>query len=88
MPIQNNFVKEIDTKKGIEFGIYSLGDLMANPHNNESLSEKQRLNEFIEIAKMAEQAGIDVFDLGESHQDYFVSQAQSIVTYGLLLSSQ
>ena len=88
MPIQNNFVKEIDTKKGIEFGIYSLGDLMANPHNNESLSEKQRLNEFIEIAKMAEQAGIDVFDLGESHQDYFVSQAQSVILASIVQATK
>lgn len=79
MPVRNNFVKPIDTSKGIEFGIYSLGDLMLNPHTNQMLSEKERLNEFIALAKMAEQAGIDVFDLGESHQDYFVSQAQSVI---------
>ena len=79
MLIRNNFVKKIDETDGIEFGIYSLGDLMTNPHNNQILSEKQRIHEFIEIAKMAEQAGIDVFDLGESHQEYFVSQAQSVI---------
>ncbi|CAM3126472.1 LLM class flavin-dependent oxidoreductase [Lactococcus hircilactis] len=79
MTVQNNFVKPIDVSNGIEFGIYSLGDLMVNPHNNTIISEKQRLKEIIEIAKMAEQAGIDVFDVGESHQDYFVSQAQSVI---------
>lgn len=79
MPLQNNFIKKIDESKGIEFGIYSLGDLMSNPQNNNILSEKQRIKEFIEIARLAEQAGIDVFSLGESHQDYFVSQAQSVI---------
>ena len=42
MLIRNNFVKKIDETDGIEFGIYSLGDLMTNPHNNQILSEKQR----------------------------------------------
>lgn len=79
MSVRNNFVKPIDLTNGIEFGIYSLGDLMRNPHNGQMLSEKERVKEFIEIAKMSEQAGIDVFDLGESHQDYFVSQAQTVI---------
>lgn len=79
MGVRNNFIKHIDLKNGIEFGIYSLGDLMKDPHTGHMLSEKERLKEFIEIAKMAEQAGIDVFDLGESHPDYFVSQAQTVI---------
>lgn len=35
--------------------------------------------EIIELAKLAEQAGIDFFSVGESHQEYFTTQAHSVV---------
>lgn len=66
-------------KKGMEFGLYSLGDHLINPHTNKQISAKQRIDEIIETAKLAEQAGLDVFTLGESHQDNFVSQAHGII---------
>lgn len=63
----------------MEFGLYSLGDHLINPHTNKQISAKQRIDEIIETAKLAEQAGLDVFTLGESHQDNFVSQAHGII---------
>lgn len=69
----------IDQSKGIEFGLYSLGDHIANPHTGERISTEQRMQEFIEAAKLAEQAGIDVFGIGESHQEYFASQAHAVI---------
>lgn len=69
----------IDQSKGIEFGLYSLGDHMANPHTGELISAQQRIKEIIEAAKLAEQAGIDVFSVGESHQEYFTTQAHSVI---------
>lgn len=69
----------IDTSKGIEIGLYSLGDHMANPHTGENISAQERIQQFIEQAKLAEQAGLDIFGLGESHQEYFTSQAHSVI---------
>jgi alkanesulfonate monooxygenase SsuD/methylene tetrahydromethanopterin reductase-like flavin-dependent oxidoreductase (luciferase family) len=69
----------IDLSKGLEFGLYTLGDHIPNPHTGERISAKQRIYEIIELAKLAEQAGIDFFSVGESHQDYFTTQAHSIV---------
>lgn len=69
----------IDQSKGIEFGLFSLGDHIPNPHTGERISAEQRIHEFIETAKLAEQAGIDVFGIGESHQEYFASQAHSVI---------
>lgn len=69
----------IDQSKGLEFGIYTLGDHIPNPHTGERISAQQRIQEIIELAKLAEQAGIDFFSVGESHQEYFTTQAHSIV---------
>ncbi|MEI2400858.1 LLM class flavin-dependent oxidoreductase [Paenibacillus phytohabitans] len=69
----------IDQSKGLEFGIYTLGDHMPNPHTGKRISANQRIQEIIELAKLAEQAGIDFFGVGESHQEYFVTQAHSVV---------
>lgn len=69
----------IDQSKGLEFGLYTLGDHMPNPHTGERISAAQRLHEIIELAKLAEQAGIDFFSVGESHQEYFATQAHTVV---------
>ncbi|HJA72843.1 MAG TPA: LLM class flavin-dependent oxidoreductase [Candidatus Limosilactobacillus faecipullorum] len=68
-----------EPQKGIEFGLYSLGDRMPDPLTNEVASEKQRIDELVETATFAEEAGLDYFGLGESHQEYFVSQAHAII---------
>ena len=64
----------IDSNKGLEFGLYTLGDHLPNPHTGERISTKQRIDEIVELAKLADQAGIDVFSVGESHQEYFATQ--------------
>jgi alkanesulfonate monooxygenase SsuD/methylene tetrahydromethanopterin reductase-like flavin-dependent oxidoreductase (luciferase family) len=69
----------IDPEKGLEFGLYTLGDHLLNPHTGERISAKQRIDEIIEIAQLAEQAGIDLVSVGESHQDYFTTQAHTVV---------
>ena len=56
-----------------------LGDHIPNPHTGERISAEQRIHEIIELAKLAEQAGIDFFSVGESHQEYFTTQAHSVV---------
>ena len=69
----------INPSNGMEFGLYSLGDHMANPETGEKISAQQRINELIEASQLAEQAGIDVFGVGESHQTYFATQAHTVV---------
>lgn len=69
----------IDESKGLEFGIYTLGDHIQNPATGKRISALQRIQEIIELAKLAEQAGIDFFSVGESHQEYFTTQAHSVV---------
>lgn len=69
----------INQKDGMEFGLYSLGDHISNPLTGKRIPAQQRINEIVELAKLAEQAGIDVFGLGESHQTYFATQAHTVI---------
>ena len=69
----------INEKNGLEFGLYTLGDHIPNPLTGERISAQQRIKEIIELSQLAEQAGIDVFAVGESHQQYFTTQAHSVV---------
>ncbi|WP_138417718.1 LLM class flavin-dependent oxidoreductase [Aquibacillus sediminis] len=69
----------IDRNKGLEFGIYTLGDHLPDPVTGERISAEQRIHEIIEYAKLADQAGIDFFSVGESHQEYFATQAHAVV---------
>lgn len=69
----------INPDNGMEFGIYTLGDHMPDPNTGERIPAVQRIQEIIELAKLAEQAGLDFFSVGESHQDFFATQAHSVV---------
>ncbi|MEQ2528069.1 LLM class flavin-dependent oxidoreductase [Bacillaceae bacterium CLA-AA-H227] len=69
----------INPDEGLEFGIYTLGDHLPNPETGERISAQERLKEIIEYAKLADQAGLDFFSVGESHQEYFATQAHSVV---------
>src|SRR5699024_5265736 len=74
-----HIMPKIDKSKGLEFGIYTLGDHLPNPHTGERIPTSQRIQEIIELAKLAEQAGLDFFSVGESHQEYFATQAHTAV---------
>ncbi len=62
-----------------EIGIYTLGDYVKDSKTNIKISEKERIEEIIKAAKLAEKYGLDVFSLGESHQEHFISQAHILI---------
>ena len=69
----------INPDNGIEFGIYTLGDHLPNPATGERISAQQRIRDIIDYAVLAEQAGVDFFSVGESHQEFFATQAHAVV---------
>lgn len=69
----------INPANGLEFGIYTLGDHLPNPNTGERISAQQRIQELISLAELADQAGVDFFSVGESHQEYFATQAHTVV---------
>ena len=69
----------IHPENGLEIGLYSIGDHLKNPLTGERISVQQRIQELIETAKLAEDAGLDVFSVGESHQPLFATQAHTVI---------
>ena len=61
-------------KPGIEIGIYTLGDLGTDPLTGKTIGSQQRLQEVLATAKLADEAGLDIFGVGEHHRlDYAIS---------------
>lgn len=44
----------IDPSKGLELGIYTLGEHMPDAHTGKRISPHQRIKEIIEMAKLAD----------------------------------
>ena len=66
-------------KAGIEIGLYTLGDIGTNPISGEIISAGQRMKEIIEAAKLADEAGLDVFGVGEHHRLDYATSAVPVV---------
>ena len=63
-----------------EFGIYTFGELLPDPFTGEIISAEERIKNIIEIAKLADDLGIDVFGIGEHHRlDFAVSSPQVVL---------
>ncbi len=64
---------------GIELGLYTLGDIGPDPHTGRIISAQQRMKEIIEAAKLADEAGLDVFGVGEHHRLDYATSAPPVV---------
>ena len=58
----------------MELGLYTFGDIGADPVSGQRIGPAERLKNLIEEIELADQVGLDVFGLGEHHRpDYAVS---------------
>ncbi|WP_110590386.1 LLM class flavin-dependent oxidoreductase [Microbacterium suaedae] len=64
-----------DTWQGMQFGLFSVSDITRDPVSGETPSEAQRIRDIVTIATHAEQAGLDVFAIGEHHNPPFFSSS-------------
>ncbi len=69
----------VDPEQGLQIGMYTLGDHLPDPTTGRRVSAQQRIREYVEYAKAAEQAGLAFFSIGESHQEFFASQAHAVI---------
>ena len=68
-------------KNGIEIGIYTLADIGPDPLTGNTITAQQRVKEVVEAARLADEAGLDVFGVGEHHRlDYAVSSPAVILS--------
>ncbi len=52
----------------MEIGIYTFADITPDPHSGSLVSVEQRIAEVLTAAKLADEAGLDVFGVGEHHR--------------------
>ena len=57
---------------GMQFGIFTVGDVTTDPTTGRAPTEHERIRATVTIAKKAEEVGLDVFATGEHHNPPFV----------------
>src|SRR5215469_5045668 len=70
---------ERNEKMAFEIGIMTFGEITEDPVTGTRPSPRQRAREVIELAEVADQAGLDVFGVGEHHRGDFVGSAPTIL---------
>jgi putative FMN-dependent luciferase-like monooxygenase len=81
-------------EQAMQFGIFTVSDVTTDPTNDTTPTEHERIKALVTIAKKAEEVGLDVFALGEHHNEPFVSSSPTTTlayiaaqTENLLLST-
>lgn len=59
----------------MQIGIFSVGDVTTDPTTGRTPTESERIRATVEIAKKAEDIGLDVFATGEHHNPPFIASA-------------
>src|SRR6478735_6314522 len=59
----------------MELGLYTFGDLVADPKTGKTISSQERMRQMIELAQIADQSGLDILGVGEHHSLKFVNSA-------------
>lgn len=66
----------------MEFGVFSVSDVTRDPTTGYTPSEAERIDAVVEIAKKAEEVGLDVFAIGEHHNPpFFSSSPTTLLAY-------
>jgi len=63
----------------MQFALSSFGDLTANPHTGQALTAEARLAEILAAARLADEAGLDLFCIGEHHRLDFAISSTTVV---------
>ncbi len=64
-----------NTATQVQFGIMTVSDITQDPTTGRTPSEAERIQATVQIAKHAEEVGLDVFALGEHHNPPFWSSS-------------
>ena len=59
----------------MQFGIFSVSDVTRDPVSGVTPSEAERIRAVVQIARRADEVGLDVFAIGEHHNPPFVSSS-------------
>jgi alkanesulfonate monooxygenase SsuD/methylene tetrahydromethanopterin reductase-like flavin-dependent oxidoreductase (luciferase family) len=63
----------------MEIGIFTFGELTVDPATGRSIDPAVRMREFIDLVKLADEAGLDVLGVGEHHRPDFAIASPAVV---------
>ncbi|MDX1639854.1 MAG: LLM class flavin-dependent oxidoreductase [Balneolaceae bacterium] len=63
----------------MEFGIYTFVENTPNPETGEKLAPSERLRNLMEEIELADQAGLEVFGIGEHHREEYLSSSPATI---------
>lgn len=67
------------TSRPFEIGLFTFGEITADPATGRPLDPAVRLREFIDLARVGDQVGLDVFGVGEHHRPDFAITSPPVV---------
>jgi alkanesulfonate monooxygenase SsuD/methylene tetrahydromethanopterin reductase-like flavin-dependent oxidoreductase (luciferase family) len=59
----------------MDLGLYTFGDLVADPRTKKAVTGQERMRQLLEIARLADDAGLDILGVGEHHGLRYVNSA-------------
>ena len=65
-------------RRPLELGFYTFGDLVADPRTGRKPAAQERMRQMIDMAILADEAGLDVIGVGEHHGAGFVNSATAV----------
>lgn len=77
-----------EKKPPFKIGISSIGAHLRDPLTNKKITEQERIRQLVDMAIQAEAAGLDIYALGESHQEGFVSAAHTVILGAIAQATQ
>jgi len=63
----------------MELGLYTFGEMTPDPASGATISAERRIAEVIEAAQLADEAGLDVYGIGEHHRPDFAGAAPPVI---------
>ena len=66
-------------ERPFEIGLFTFGEITADPVAGRPIDPAVRVREFIALATLADQAGLDVFGVGEHHRRDFAIASPPVV---------
>ncbi|ROO60561.1 alkanesulfonate monooxygenase SsuD/methylene tetrahydromethanopterin reductase-like flavin-dependent oxidoreductase (luciferase family) [Micromonospora sp. Llam0] len=63
----------------MEIGLISLADLTSDPRSDHAVAPDERIRRIVRLGQLAEQAGLDVFAVGEHHHPNYAVPSPAVV---------
>jgi hypothetical protein len=67
------------THRPFEIGLFTFGEITTDPATGRPLDSAVRPREFVDLARIADDAGLDVFGVGEHHRPDFAIASPPVV---------